>query len=137
MITAQNTIKLAARAKPNRIFLFDVDGTLTVPRNKVTEEMDAFIRDLRTKVRLKTSTKRVILAISYLLVAYMLPLFSFLLPVCAFPGHHRHCRRLRPLEAVRAARLKRMLPSSPLLFNKQKLHDSSLASRLARAFMDK
>eukprot|EP01090_Pellita_catalonica_P022903 TRINITY_DN9092_c0_g1_i1.p1 TRINITY_DN9092_c0_g1~~TRINITY_DN9092_c0_g1_i1.p1 ORF type:complete len:248 (-),score=40.12 TRINITY_DN9092_c0_g1_i1:77-820(-) len=32
-----------------RIFLFDVDGTLTKPRGKITPEMSAFLADLRTK----------------------------------------------------------------------------------------
>jgi phosphomannomutase len=34
---------------PNRIFLFDVDGTLTKPRNDVTSEMYTFIQELRKK----------------------------------------------------------------------------------------
>lgn len=34
---------------PTRIFLFDVDGTLTKPRGRITPEMNAFIQDLRKK----------------------------------------------------------------------------------------
>lgn len=34
---------------PSRIFLFDVDGTLTKPRNDITSEMYSFIQDLRKK----------------------------------------------------------------------------------------
>jgi hypothetical protein len=51
MFPAQSSITLPPRDKPSRIFLFDVDGTLTVPRNEITPEMAAFIADLRTKVR--------------------------------------------------------------------------------------
>lgn len=33
-----------------KIVLFDVDGTLTTPRNKATTEMLAFLQDLRKRV---------------------------------------------------------------------------------------
>jgi phosphomannomutase len=41
----------AARSsnKPERIFLFDVDGTLTVPRLEIEDDMRRFMADLRTK----------------------------------------------------------------------------------------
>jgi phosphomannomutase len=42
----------ARRPRPDRIFLFDVDGTLTAPRLHVEPEMNAFIQDLRTKARI-------------------------------------------------------------------------------------
>lgn len=35
---------------PGVIALFDVDGTLTVPRNKIDDEMRQFMRDLRQHV---------------------------------------------------------------------------------------
>lgn len=38
--------------KPGVIALFDVDGTLTVPRNKVDATMTEFMKNLRQKVRL-------------------------------------------------------------------------------------
>lgn len=38
-----------AKRDPTRIFLFDVDGTLTAPRKVITPEMHAFIADLRKK----------------------------------------------------------------------------------------
>ena len=37
-------------ATPNKIALFDVDGTLTVPRNDVTKEMLDFLAKLRSKI---------------------------------------------------------------------------------------
>ncbi|KAM9982907.1 hypothetical protein ACTFIZ_007411 [Dictyostelium cf. discoideum] len=37
---------------PNTICLFDVDGTLTKPRNSITPEMKDFLAQLRTKVEL-------------------------------------------------------------------------------------
>eukprot|EP00172_Hildenbrandia_rubra_P001926 Plantae.Rhodophyta-Hildenbrandia_rubra.ctg25615.p1 GENE.Plantae.Rhodophyta-Hildenbrandia_rubra.ctg25615~~Plantae.Rhodophyta-Hildenbrandia_rubra.ctg25615.p1 ORF type:complete len:284 (+),score=57.86 Plantae.Rhodophyta-Hildenbrandia_rubra.ctg25615:358-1209(+) len=40
----------AVGATPNKIALFDVDGTLTVPRNKATAEMVEFLTQLRSKV---------------------------------------------------------------------------------------
>ena len=39
-----------SRPFPKRIFLFDVDGTLTVPRKRITPEMHQFFADLRKKV---------------------------------------------------------------------------------------
>lgn len=41
----------ASRPRPDRIFLFDVDGTLTAPRLQVEPEMDQWLRALRTKAR--------------------------------------------------------------------------------------
>jgi hypothetical protein len=35
---------------PHRIFLFDVDGTLTAPRKKVLDNMVAFLDGLRKQV---------------------------------------------------------------------------------------
>jgi phosphomannomutase len=35
---------------PRIIALFDVDGTLTLPRGEVTEDMMAFMKDLSTKI---------------------------------------------------------------------------------------
>uniref|UniRef100_A0A673UN90 Phosphomannomutase n=1 Tax=Suricata suricatta TaxID=37032 RepID=A0A673UN90_SURSU len=32
--------------------LFDVDGTLTAPRQKITKEMDSFLQNLRQKIRI-------------------------------------------------------------------------------------
>ncbi|XP_047568605.1 phosphomannomutase 2 isoform X3 [Lutra lutra] len=32
--------------------LFDVDGTLTAPRQKITKEMDGFLQDLRQKIKI-------------------------------------------------------------------------------------
>ena len=40
----------ASRPFPNRIFLFDVDGTLTVPRKHITPEMHQYFTELRKKV---------------------------------------------------------------------------------------
>jgi len=40
----------ASRPRPDRILLFDVDGTLTAPRKKVTPDMVTFLAQLRTKV---------------------------------------------------------------------------------------
>jgi len=37
-------------AKPKTIALFDVDGTLTIPRGEITESMMAFMKDLSTKI---------------------------------------------------------------------------------------
>ena len=39
-----------SRPFPKRIFLFDVDGTLTVPRKHITPDMHAYFSDLRKKV---------------------------------------------------------------------------------------
>ena len=36
--------------KPRIIALFDVDGTLTIPRGEVTPEMMAFMKDLSKKI---------------------------------------------------------------------------------------
>ncbi|KAI5192675.1 phosphomannomutase [Nematocida minor] len=38
--------------KEDTIFLFDVDGTLTPSRERATEEMKAFLNDLKTKVKI-------------------------------------------------------------------------------------
>jgi FMN phosphatase YigB (HAD superfamily) len=38
------------RPHPKRIFLFDVDGTLTAARKKITPEMHAYFTELRKKV---------------------------------------------------------------------------------------
>ena len=40
----------ASRPHPKRIFLFDVDGTLTVPRKRITPEMHQYFTELRKKV---------------------------------------------------------------------------------------
>ena len=40
-----------ARTRPDRILLFDVDGTLTAPRLGVEDEMREFLADLRQKAR--------------------------------------------------------------------------------------
>uniref|UniRef100_A0A8D1D0Y1 Phosphomannomutase n=1 Tax=Sus scrofa TaxID=9823 RepID=A0A8D1D0Y1_PIG len=32
--------------------LFDVDGTLTAPRQKITEDMDCFLQELRQKIKI-------------------------------------------------------------------------------------
>lgn len=36
--------------KPRILALFDVDGTLTIPRGEVTPEMMAFMKDLSKKI---------------------------------------------------------------------------------------
>lgn len=41
----------ASRPHPKRIFLFDVDGTLTVPRKRITPEIHNFFTELRSKHR--------------------------------------------------------------------------------------
>jgi len=41
----------SSRPHPHRIFLFDVDGTLTDPRKKITPDMHAFFTELRKKHR--------------------------------------------------------------------------------------
>ena len=46
----------SSRPHPKRIFLFDVDGTLTVPRKHITPEMHAYFTELRKKVRPHPST---------------------------------------------------------------------------------
>uniref|UniRef100_A0A7S2TUU0 Phosphomannomutase n=1 Tax=Lotharella oceanica TaxID=641309 RepID=A0A7S2TUU0_9EUKA len=38
-----------SRPKKDRIFLFDVDGTLTIARKEIDSEMKAFMEDLRSK----------------------------------------------------------------------------------------
>jgi hypothetical protein len=38
------------RPHPRRIFLFDVDGTLTEARKKITPDMKAYLEELRKKV---------------------------------------------------------------------------------------
>lgn len=48
-MAAQNFEFDATRPKPERIFLFDVDGTLTAPRLPIVEEMRAFMADVRKK----------------------------------------------------------------------------------------
>jgi phosphomannomutase len=40
-----------SRPHPNKILLFDVDGTLTASRKAILPEMDAFMKNLRSKVR--------------------------------------------------------------------------------------
>lgn len=35
---------------PRILALFDVDGTLTVPRGEITDEMSAFMNDLKKKI---------------------------------------------------------------------------------------
>ena len=53
--TTTNLINMsssASRPHPHRIFLFDVDGTLTAPRLKVTPHMHQFLSDLRSKARI-------------------------------------------------------------------------------------
>lgn len=40
-----------SRPRPDRILLFDVDGTLTAPRLEVEEEMRAFLAQLRQRTR--------------------------------------------------------------------------------------
>jgi phosphomannomutase len=35
---------------PRIVALFDVDGTLTIPRGEITEEMMAFLKELSKKV---------------------------------------------------------------------------------------
>ena len=42
----------STRPRPDRIFLFDVDGTLTAPRLHVEPEMEKFILQLRNKARI-------------------------------------------------------------------------------------
>jgi len=37
---------------PTTIFMFDVDGTLTAPRKKITPEMESFMRELRQYVHI-------------------------------------------------------------------------------------
>ncbi len=39
-----------APEKPRIIALFDVDGTLTIPRGEITEDMLEFMKKLNTKV---------------------------------------------------------------------------------------
>lgn len=41
--------KLVQRPHSNRIFLFDVDGTLTVPRKHATDDMHVFLNKLRER----------------------------------------------------------------------------------------
>jgi phosphomannomutase len=41
-----------SRPHPTRIFLFDVDGTLTVPRQRITPETEQFFVELRKKHRI-------------------------------------------------------------------------------------
>jgi len=41
-----------SRPRPDRIFLFDVDGTLTAPRLRVEKEMEQFLAELRHKARI-------------------------------------------------------------------------------------
>ena len=48
----------ASRPFPKRIFLFDVDGTLTVPRKRITPEMHSYFTDLRKKVGRRTSARQ-------------------------------------------------------------------------------
>jgi phosphomannomutase len=50
----QKSIVLPPRDNAKRIFMFDVDGTLTVPRNRITPDMAAFLKDLRTKAYIGT-----------------------------------------------------------------------------------
>jgi phosphomannomutase len=40
----------AAPEKPRVLALFDVDGTLTLPRGEVTPEMMTFMQDLSKKI---------------------------------------------------------------------------------------
>jgi phosphomannomutase len=40
----------AAPEKPRILALFDVDGTLTIPRGEVTTEMMTFMQDLSKKI---------------------------------------------------------------------------------------
>jgi phosphomannomutase len=40
----------AAPENPRILALFDVDGTLTVPRGEITPEMMAFMKDLSKKI---------------------------------------------------------------------------------------
>ena len=44
------------RPHPRRIFLFDVDGTLTAARKKITPDMKAYLEELRKKVRPRSLT---------------------------------------------------------------------------------
>jgi len=44
--------ELDSRPKPHRLFLFDVDGTLTAPRKKVTDQMRTFLLQLRKQARI-------------------------------------------------------------------------------------
>jgi len=46
------SVSMDHRTKPERIFLFDVDGTLTDPRKVVTPLMANFLKELRQKVRI-------------------------------------------------------------------------------------
>ncbi|XP_054992804.1 phosphomannomutase 2 isoform X1 [Sorex araneus] len=41
-----------AAVAPRRLCLFDVDGTLTAPRQRITTEMEAFLQTLRRKVKI-------------------------------------------------------------------------------------
>ena len=41
---------MATPEKPRIIALFDVDGTLTIPRGEITDEMLSFMKDLSKKV---------------------------------------------------------------------------------------
>lgn len=41
-----------SRTRPDRILLFDVDGTLTAPRLEIESAMRQFLSDLRQKARI-------------------------------------------------------------------------------------
>jgi len=49
-LTNQPTMTTSNPTNPRIIALFDVDGTLTIPRGEVTESMMAFMKDLSTKI---------------------------------------------------------------------------------------
>ena len=46
-VVDQKSIVLPVRANPKRILIFDVDGTLTVPRNRITPDMAEFLQEAR------------------------------------------------------------------------------------------
>jgi len=46
----ETTMTSSQPANPRTIALFDVDGTLTIPRGEITESMMAFMKDLSTKI---------------------------------------------------------------------------------------
>lgn len=45
-----STTDFPGRTNPRILALFDVDGTLTIPRGEVTEDMMSFMKELSTHV---------------------------------------------------------------------------------------
>ena len=41
---------MSTPANPRILALFDVDGTLTIPRGEITEDMMSFMKDLSKKI---------------------------------------------------------------------------------------